>query len=369
MKKKLNVLISSGGTGGHLIPAQQLAKKLIKEDEAEILFMAKGLSDNRNFNKEIYKFKDVSSGPLTPKKIIGSLFAIFLGTVQTIASILKNKVDIIVGFGSYHTFPVLLGGYLLRKPIVVFESNSTLGKVNRFFAKKAKVVAMQFEMNDQKKYKNMKLVPTLPWIAYEEKMEKKAARKKLKLNEDLFTFLVFGGSLGASFINDIFSKACEKIITKGTFQVIHICGDEEKSAQMKSFYESLNIVAHTSPYEKDMIPLYSAADIVICRSGAATISELIFFEKPSILIPFPFSSENHQALNAFFMEEKIGGGTVFLEKNFDFQEFIEVLKEALDPGSKKTMEMKNNLCNFKFLLKNENRQDLNKVICEVVNNL
>lgn len=368
MKDKINVLISSGGTGGHLIPAQQLAKKLIEEDGAEIFFMAKGLSCNRNFNKDLFKFKDVSSGPLTSKQIIGSLFAIFWGTVETIKYILKNKVDVIVGFGSYHTFPVLLGGYLLGKPIVVFESNSTLGKVNRFFAQGAKALAMQFEMKGKKTYENLKMVPPLPWIGKDIKMDKKSARKKLNLDEDRFTFLVFGGSLGASFINDMFSMACEKVISKKAFQIIHICGDEVKARQLKSFYDSLKIISFVSSYEKDMVPIYSAADLVVCRSGAATISELIFFEKPSVLIPFALSSENHQELNAFFLQDKVKGGYVFLEKNFDIEEFVKVLSLLVDSEPKKLMEMKNNLCNFKILLKKENRQDLNKIICEVVKN-
>ena len=367
--KKNKVIISAGGTGGHLIPAQQLAKKLLSEEEVSVFFMAKGLEKNRNFRKDVFDYKDIAGGPVSLKKAVVSLFLIAFGTIQSLVQILKIKGDIIVGFGSYHTFPVLLAAYLLRKPIVIFEANSTLGKVNRFFSKKAKAVAAQFDLQGQKMYDNSVPVPFLPWISSKEKIDKTEALAKLNLKTDVFTFLVFGGSLGASFINETFLMAAKNLKEKISFQVIHICGNETKVSEIKDFYEKLNINAHVSAYEREMSVIYSAADMAICRCGAATISELIFFGVPSILIPYLLASENHQELNAFYMRDKVHGARVFSQNSFDFEGFERFLLEVAFPGSKKLLEMKNNLCNFKELLKKENRKDLSKIICEVLQKL
>ena len=362
--KKLNVLISAGGTGGHLIPAQQLAKKLISDRKSRVVFMAKGLFLNQNFRKENYKFIDISSGPLTKKKFVFSAFSILKGTIQSIFYLFKNKIDVVAGFGSYHTFPVLLAAYLLKIPIVVFESNCLLGKVNRFFAKKAKIVATQFKIKNREKYKNIKLVPLLPWIEQENKIDKDQARVKLNLKKELFTILVFGGSQGASFINEVFVNAVLDINKIQEFQVIHICGNEEKKRKLEKLYNINGITSYVSIYEKDMIPIYCAADLAVCRSGAVTIAELIFFEIPAYLIPYPHSSEKHQEINGFFLSDNIRGGVVYLQKDFNQQKFTRDLFQSITQNSKKQMEMKANLCDFKSLVNNENRQSLNKVIYE-----
>jgi UDP-N-acetylglucosamine--N-acetylmuramyl-(pentapeptide) pyrophosphoryl-undecaprenol N-acetylglucosamine transferase len=363
--KKINVLISAGGTGGHLIPAQQLARKLIIEEKSNLIFMAKGLKDNQNFCRD-FDFHDISSGSLNKKNIFSSPFLILKGIVESFFYLLKKRIDVVVGFGSYHTFPVLMAAYFLKIPIVIFESNSYLGKVNRFFAKRAKVLTVQFKIRNFEKYKNIKLVPHLPWIPKEAKLEKNRARRLLGLKEELTTFLVFGGSQGASFINELLSKSVIELRKKREFQVIHLTGSGQQKEMIKELYDKLAIPSYVRSYEKEMVPLYSSADLAICRAGAATISELLFFELPAVLIPYPHASEDHQRTNGLFFTEEVKGGELFFQNDFDYQKFEEVLSQVSSPESKKLIEMKKNLCNFKQLTETEKRESLNNILYEVV---
>jgi len=346
----LNIVISAGGTGGHLIPAQQLAQELMGNN---IVFMAKGLGNNYNFHKK-FDFHEVESGPLNKKQFFTSVFDIGKGILQTVRFFLKFKPDVVVGFGSYYTFPVLCAAYLMRKPIVLFEANISMGKVNRFFEKKAKVVACQF---GEKRRENYQMVPLLPWSNLQ-KMDKKEARKKLGL-DDLYTILVFGGSQGANFINENFCEAALILKETNNFQIIHLCGNDKNAKEIKSFYDEHKIASYVSSYEKDMATIYSACDMAICRSGAGTICELIFFEIPSILIPLSYSSENHQQYNAFFIQE-IKGGIAILENRFNLFHFTKKIKEMMGKN-----QMGENLVKFKKDLEKENRKPLAEFIFQL----
>ncbi len=346
----LNIVISAGGTGGHLIPAQQLAQELTGNN---IVFMAKGLGSNYNFQKK-FAFQEVESSPINKRRLFTAFFDISKGILQSIRFFLKFKPDVVVGFGSYYSFPVLVAAYLMRKPIVLFEANTSMGKVNRFFEKKAKVVACQF---GKKRRENYQMVPLLPWSSLQ-KIDKSEARKKLSL-QNIYTILVFGGSQGANFINENFCEAALILKESFNFQIIHLCGSEKCAKEIKSFYDENGIVSYVNSYEKDMGTVYSASDLAICRSGAGTICELIFFEIPSILIPLSYSSENHQEYNAFFMQE-IKGGITILENKFNLFHFTKKIKKMMEKN-----EHKENLVKFKKALEEEKRKPLAEYIYDL----
>lgn len=362
--KKINILLSAGGTGGHVIPAQQLAEILTEKSFFSVFFMAKGLSNNQNFKKDKYKYIDISSSQISRKKIFLAPFSLLKGTFQSVYHILRQKPEIVVGFGSYHTFPVLLAALFLKKPIILFESNASLGKVNRFFASKARVVATQFEIDKREKYQHLSLVSLLPWIDEKKKLDKFLSREKLNLKEDLFTFLIFGGSQGAEFINEEFSFSASQLIKEKKFQVIHLCGSMKEKERLQKLYKSHGISSYVSEYEKDMCPIYSSADLAICRAGAATIGELIFFELPSILIPFLHASEGHQKINALFLKE-VGGACLVEQNNFNRDLFFSFLREMMDRENGNLNKMKDNLLKFKQQINNEKRKTLAMLIEEV----
>ncbi|NGX34984.1 MAG: UDP-N-acetylglucosamine--N-acetylmuramyl-(pentapeptide) pyrophosphoryl-undecaprenol N-acetylglucosamine transferase, partial [Candidatus Anoxychlamydiales bacterium] len=282
-KKKIKALISASGTAGHLMPAIQLAEKL-KNEDIDIYFAAYGLENREIFPKDKFKYLDIISSPIGKKTIIKAFFKIFIGFLKSLKLIIKYKPDVVVGFGSYHTFPVILASLFLRKKIVLFDSNIILGKVNNFFAKKAKFLCTQFEREN--KLKNEILVKPLPWIDNYQ-LQENSFFKNIDLKNNIFTILIFGGSQGSEIINRHFQMIINDLVKKEKkIQVIHILGNDQNKKKFKAFYDKLNISSYVSNFEKDFFRFYKISDLVISRSGAASISELIYFEKPSILVPF-----------------------------------------------------------------------------------
>lgn len=272
--RKRKILIATGGTGGHLFPSQQLADAM---KDCEILFAGHKLKTSPFFHRKI-PYAEIAS---TPSKKKGLL--LLKGIFQSLKLIFRFKPDVIVGFGSYHSFPVLMAAVLLRKKIVLFEPNCSLGKVNRFFARFAKKVAFQFPIHHPKSV----YVPLLPWTALKARKKEKDPTRK--------TILVFGGSQGASFINETFYKAAR--LLSFPFQVIHLTGKED----LKLNY---SVPAIVKPFEEDMASLYARADFAVCRCGAGTTAELIRYQIPAVVIPYPYAHD-HQRKNGEFLKKGV----------------------------------------------------------------
>jgi UDP-N-acetylglucosamine--N-acetylmuramyl-(pentapeptide) pyrophosphoryl-undecaprenol N-acetylglucosamine transferase len=297
MRKK--VLIAAGGSGGHLFPAQQLANQL--QDTADVIIAGHNIGASPFYLKKT-PFQDISAS--VPKR--GRYFRFFFssckGLFQSIRLLLRFSPDVVVGFGSYHTFPVLLAAAIFRKKIVLFEANCILGKVNRLFAPVAKKIAIQFPLA-QPLPKSV-FVPLLPWgkKGPEKLISREDARIYFGLHPHRTTVLIFGGSQGAAFFNETMPQ----VVLPG-IQVIHCTG------KGNVIYPNGN--ACVREFEKRMDLAYTAADIVICRSGAGTLSELIRFKKPSLLIPFPFATDHHQLLNARFLVNLVKGARLLEQKD------------------------------------------------------
>ncbi len=274
MPKRLKVLIATGGTGGHLFPSQQLAQQL---EDCEVHFAGHKLASSPFFHRKVPYHEIVSAS--SKKKI----WLLLKGILQGLKLLFRFSPDVVVGFGSFHSFPVLLAAVLLRKKIVLFEPNASLGKVNRFFAPFAKKIAFQFPIQNKKAI----YVPLLPWKPLEPKPSQK--------DPHLRTILVFGGSQGAAFINKTFCEAAKKL--KFPFQVIHLTGKEDPEIN----YAVPSLV---KPFEEDMAALYARADFAVCRCGAGTTAELIRYNIPAVVIPYPYAHD-HQRKNGEFLKRGV----------------------------------------------------------------
>lgn len=297
-EKKKNILICTGGSAGHIFPAIDFAKKY---PHAEICFAGHGLSKSRFFDAT-FKSMDIDAASFSIKRLGFFLKTTVKGFFQAIKVIKKENPDFVLGFGSYHTFPLMLASVFLRKKIYLFESNVVLGKVNYIFSPFAKKVFSQFPLKH--KLTHHQLVQRLPWKETQTGMVcKKLAAKYFGLKDDVFTILVFGGSQGAAFFNDFLPFVLDQI---PNIQVLHFTG--KNTAVYK------NIDSCVKEFESQMNMAYRLCDIAITRSGAGTISELISYQVPAFLVPYPFSAEQHQLENAKFLSE-IVQGAVFLEQN------------------------------------------------------
>lgn len=306
----LKVLIATGGTGGHLFPSRQLAELL---HDCEVAFAGHGLKESPFFDRKIPYYDIVSTGS---KK---NLPLLLYGVWQALKLLLRFKPDVVVGFGSFHSFPVLMAAVLLRKKIVLFEANCTLGQVNRFFARFADKVALQFPVPHEK----AAYVPLLPWTA------KRARTKKYAKDPNRLTILVFGGSQGAAFINKTFCEAAKFL--SFPFQVIHLTGKEDPEI-------SYSVPAVVKPFEEEMAAAYEVADLVVCRSGAGTVAELIQNRLPAILIPYPYAHD-HQRKNGEYLKE---GARILLQKEataLKLAQEIELLKANLEKHKKALSEI------------------------------
>jgi len=361
---KAKILISAAGTGGHLFPAQQLAR-LLKAKDCSVLFAAYNLSTNNFFHKNKFEYRDISSSPFNRKRIFSFFFKTLKGFFQSVFLLLKYKPDVVVGFGSYHSFPIILSSIILRKKIVLFDSNLVLGKVNTIFSKYAEYMCVQFSLKAP--LKNEILVKRLPWEICKNDSLDTHGHLDLNLKKDVFTILIFGGSQGARVINDNFIDALKKVIKEYKIQVVHIIGNNYDIDTVKNFYNKNFVKSHVARFEDNMAKFYQMSDLVISRSGACTISELIYFEKPSILIPFKKAKNDHQFVNALFMQDEVNAASILEEEKISEDTMFYEIKSFLENDKKKLLTFIKNIKKFKGLEDKKNKKSLTDLILELTN--
>jgi UDP-N-acetylglucosamine--N-acetylmuramyl-(pentapeptide) pyrophosphoryl-undecaprenol N-acetylglucosamine transferase len=367
-KRPRRVIFAAGGTGGHLFPAQGLAQQMLKNrSEIELLFVGAHLSNNDYFDKTKFSFQDIAS--TTPfrgniLKAFRSIFTLFRGIFESLSLLAKKKPDLVIGFGSFHAFPILFAAVIRRIPIILFESNSIPGKVTRFFSKNALMTGIYFE--ESKFYLKGKTVEVEIPIKdphSQHLISQAEARHLLGLQPNLPTLLIFGGSQGAQQINKLADKFLPILEKKMTFQLIHLTGSEEMVNKISLLCESLKISCYCKKFETRMEIVWNAADIAICRSGAMTLSELLYYEVPAILIPYPFAADQHQLKNALFWEHKVGGGIHCPEHFISAELLFEKIFHLVSLDSPERLKMKNALKIFKA---KQRRQDLSSLIIKIL---
>lgn len=332
MNKK--IIITAGGTGGHTFPAQGLAQQLKNKDrEFEILFVAGGLKTNRYFDREQFPFQEIVSSPLVSKnpiKLLKGALTLVKGVYQSIKILKKFQPNLVIGFGSYYTVPILMAAKLLRIPILLHEANSIPGKANKWFAPFAICTGIHFP-STAPLLKGRTLEVGLPLRQGYQKdlISADDARSYFKLNKDVKTLLIFGGSQGARAIN-VFIQEALKNGYRDSLQVIHLTGNEKNVAELETFYRDNGIRHSVKAFESRMDYAWSAANAFIGRSGASTIAEAMEYEIPGLLIPYPHAAENHQEKNADFLVFDVKGGMKLLEKELSYQSLNEAIKKLIN---------------------------------------
>jgi UDP-N-acetylglucosamine--N-acetylmuramyl-(pentapeptide) pyrophosphoryl-undecaprenol N-acetylglucosamine transferase len=356
--KKPKILIATGGTGGHIFPAQALASELLEKDY-ELLFAGGGLGSNRYFNRGRFPFSQVASATPLKGNPFKSLFRIGKGIKQSLKLIDKFQPDMVVGFGSFYSFPVLAAARWRKIPIILFEPNAIPGKVNRLVSKWALLSAVQFSEAGNQLSGNI-IEVKMP-VGEKKQLNPDVARDYFYLDHQSFTFLVFGGSQGAESINRLFSQTILKVIAPTAFQVIHITGKTDSAELIRRQYEAAGIRACVKAFEERMDLAWSAADAVVGRSGAASIAELIKFEVPGILVPFPQAADDHQTKNALFIEKEVGGAITCPESSLTSELLKPLLEKLMLPAELK--KMKSAIASFK---QDHRKKELSTVIGDIL---
>ncbi|MFH1441260.1 MAG: undecaprenyldiphospho-muramoylpentapeptide beta-N-acetylglucosaminyltransferase [Candidatus Omnitrophota bacterium] len=329
MDNKMKILVVTGSSGGHILPAlaflESLKKKFIG---SEMLVL---LPENAVINKERfsgYRVKYISIPSVRFKfnyKTFKDIIRLFKGVLSSLIILIKFKPDVAVGFGSITSVPVIIFSWFLRINTLIHEQNVLPGRANKLLGWFADKVAISFnETRTHLKDYNSKIIVTgNPLLGSLRRLDKIKALNFFGLDTGKFTILVMGGSQGSHRLNREFLKAAALLENRLSLQVIHLCGRQDFDLLNKS-YKDLAVKFALFDFFDSMHFAYSACDLVLSRAGAVTVSELIFFKLPAILIPYPYANR-HQYSNAGILEKK-GCAVVLDEKELD----ASLLKDNLE---------------------------------------
>ena len=361
--KKPRFIISGGGTGGHIYPAVAIANELKSRfPEAEFLFVgAKDKMEMQKVPQAGYAIKGLWISGIQRKLTLDNAMFPFklLSSMWNSFRIIKSfKPDVVIGTGGFASGAVLKVASMLGIPTVIQEQNSYPGITNKLLAKKANKICVAYE-NLERFFPKDKMILTGNPVRQDliNEASKSEAIAYFKLDANKKTLLVLGGSLGARRINQLIEKELDFLLSQN-IQIIWQCGklylndyskyNEKDNVQVVAFIDRMDLV-------------YAAADVVISRSGASSVSELCIVGKPTIFIPSPNVAEDHQTKNAKAISDK-NGAILIRESELETQ-FENVFSDLISNQSKQS-ELSQNI---KKLAKPNATKDIVEEIVKLIN--
>ncbi|VFQ42449.1 undecaprenyldiphospho-muramoylpentapeptide beta-N-acetylglucosaminyltransferase [Desulfoluna butyratoxydans] len=325
-KKECRLVVAGGGTGGHLFPGIAIAKAFCrKKPGTRVLF----IGTDKAFEKKCVTregFHHTAAGAsgikgLGLKKKLAAAVKLPLSVVGCMVKLIRFRADAVVGVGGFSSGPVILAAWLLRRPVVLHEQNSVPGIANRLSARFAKKIYLTFP-------------GSAAWFP-----EEKCILSGNPVREEILgiepsqrdtaspTLLVVGGSQGAVALNRAVTEALPRLKAMG-LTVIHQCGDADVE-RVKACYAGAEVNGEVLAFIDNMSGAYARADLVLCRAGATTLAELTAIGKGAVLVPFPHATDNHQEINARYLEDN-GAARMILEADLTGNGLADLLEELLD---------------------------------------
>jgi len=354
------VLIMAGGTGGHIFPALAVAQ-VLKEKGTRIEWLGtrKGL-EARLVPEHHYPINYIEISGLRGKGIKTLMllpFRLAKAMIQTFSVYKKIKPDVVLGMGGFVTGPGGMVAWLLGKPLVLHEQNAIAGLTNKILFKFAKKVFAAFP-GAFKEHKKLSVIgnPVRQEITSLSEPEHRFKEKWPELDKPeskvTLHLLIIGGSLGATALNERVPQALELLSKNsnraesdfGQIMVRHQCGEKHLEATLENYrwldkkIDDSDIKAEVLPFITDMAQNYEWADVIICRSGALTVSEIAAAGVASLLVPFPYAVDDHQTANADYLANE-GAALLIQQNDLDKKRLAEVLlsldkKNVVDMASK-----------------------------------
>ena len=332
----MRILLSGGGTGGHVYPAIAIANRIKEEyPDAEIMFVgtAKGI-ESEIVPKYGYELKTVTVQGFKRKidfDNVKRVFKLFKGLEESRKVVKKFKPDVVIGTGGYVSGPVLFNAAMSKIPTVVHEQNSFPGVTNKILSKVVTRVLTSFEDSHVRfpEGSREKLVLTGNPVRKEILVARKnIARKNLGISEDKKMVLCYGGSGGSEEINEAMKLVIENMV-KEDVAFIFATG-KYYYEDFKNSIENIKLKPYQQvvPYLEDMANALAASDLVIGSAGAISLAEITALGKPSIIIPKAYTAENHQEYNAKSIESR-GAGIDILEKDLTPEKLNETVFKIL----------------------------------------
>ena len=298
----MKAVFVAGGTGGHVYPALSVAREY-KKSGTEVYWIGRKSSlEQKLALEENFFFESIKTRAFRGKSLSEKIFSIFfflLSVLSSIRILKKIKPDFIFSCGGFTSLGPGIASLFLNIPLFIHEQNSVAGSANKLLSK-ISLKAFEGFPSSFRKVSGVEFVGNPIRGEITNFIKGKDVLKDNKLEK--FNLLILGGSQGSKQLNSIVMNCLEKIQEKVDWKITHQTGESDKN-RLDKFYSELDLEVVVVAFIKDIGKAYKEADLVISRAGAMTISELIAMEKPSILLPLPWATDNHQFLNASFLKE------------------------------------------------------------------
>ena len=350
------ILISTGGSGGHVVPATILYEHLKDKFHVSISTDDRGMKflEKNKYNLEVFNVFKISKNIfLLPFQLLLIIYLI----IKSIFFLKKRRIDIIISTGGYMSVPLCLASKILNIKIFLFEPNMVLGRSNKFFISYCEKIFCYSEIikNFPNKYLNkINVIPAL--------LRKKFYDiKKTDSIDQYISLLIIGGSQGAKIFDKLIKASITELSKKYNlkiYQQTSLVNFEE----LKKFYKNNNVNHELFHFNEDILSLMSKSNICLTRAGASTLAELAFLNLPYITIPLPTSKDNHQFENAFFYN-KIGCNWILNQNEINDDTVVNKLVNIID-NKDEYLVKKINMKNFSY---QNTWNNINQKIISVIN--
>jgi len=350
------ILISTGGSGGHVVPATIFYEHLKDQFHLSMSTDYRGMKflDKNEYNLEIFNIKPISKNIfLLPFQFVLIIYLI----IKSIFFLKKRKIDILISTGGYMSLPLCLASKILNTKLFLFEPNMVLGRSNKFFIKSCeKIFCYSSKIkNFPNKYINkISVIPAL--------LRKNFYNvKKADIIDESINLLIIGGSQGAKIFDTLIKSSIIELSKKYYLKIYQQTNSVNFEA-LKNFYKDNNIDCELFDFNADISNLMSKSNICITRAGASTLAELVFLNLPCVTIPFPTSKDNHQFENAFFYKV-IGCNWILNQNEIDEETLVNKLFNIID-NKDEFLDKKKNMKNFSY---QNTWNNINQKIISVIN--
>jgi UDP-N-acetylglucosamine--N-acetylmuramyl-(pentapeptide) pyrophosphoryl-undecaprenol N-acetylglucosamine transferase len=318
----MKVVIAAGGSGGHIYPGIAMAEELKARDPGnQVIFIGgRGGLEEELIKKEGFEIKTIAARGLLRKlsyKAISAPFVELKGFFDALSFLRKFRPAGVIVTGGYVSFPVIAAAKLLRIPVLLHEQNTLPGFTNRFWSSLVDVVTLSFEITQ----KYIKGTVTGNPV-------RRRLREAKRKSHDKKTLLIWGGSQGARSINCAIISDLDKL---AKWEVIHVTGERDFEMVSDRVDRTTYPFYRIFPYVYNVEDILAQADLVVSRAGATAIFEMLALGLPAILIPFPYSAEGHQDLNAKVISDS-GAAMVLDQKNID--KLPQLIEQLMSSDSK-----------------------------------
>ena len=338
MKKK--ILISTGGSGGHVVPAKIFYEHLKNEFDIIMTSDQRGMQflDKNKYTIEIFDTpKIIKNIFLFPLKI----FLLLNLTFKSFFFLRNKKIDILISTGGYMSLPLCVASIILKKKLFLFEPNMVLGRSNKFFINFCKKIFCYSENIKNLKEKSKKKISLIPVLLRKEFYDIKATQdldKKVNL-------LVVGGSQGAKFFDDIIQNTIVDVSQKFDLKIFQQTSLSNYN-YLKNFYSKNKIENELFQFNDNILDFMSRSNLCVTRAGASTLAELVFLNIPHIAIPLPIAKDNHQFENALFYQQ-LGCNWILNQREISNKNLLEKLINIIK-NKEEYLQKKKNMKNFNY---------------------